>query len=48
MGTVMQSDQAPAGVVEQRRRVRRTALKLALFAFVVYVGFIVAFINRHQ
>ncbi|MEO6186194.1 MAG: hypothetical protein ABIP38_03045 [Steroidobacteraceae bacterium] len=48
MGTITQTDQTPAEVAEQRRRVRRTALKLALFAFVVYVGFIVAFVNQHQ
>ncbi len=48
MGTLTQSEQSAAEVAEQRRRVRKTALKLALFAFVVYVGFIVAFINQHQ
>lgn len=32
---------------QQRRRARRLAIKLALFAFVVYVGYIFAFIaNR--
>ena len=31
----------------RRRRIRNTALRLALFAFVVYIGFIIAFINRH-
>ena len=31
----------------RRRRIRNTALWLALFAFVVYIGFIIAFINRH-
>jgi hypothetical protein len=44
----MQSEQTTAGIAQQRRRVRNTALKLALFAFVVYIGFIVAFVNRHQ
>lgn len=37
----------PEEVAARRRRARGTALKLALFAFVVYVGFIIAFINRH-
>jgi hypothetical protein len=32
----------------RRRRIRNTALRLALFAVLVYVGFIVAFINRHS
>jgi hypothetical protein len=32
----------------RRRRIRGTALGLGLFAIVVYVGFIIAFINRHQ
>jgi hypothetical protein len=32
----------------RRRRIRNTALWLALFAILVYVGFIAAFINRHQ
>jgi hypothetical protein len=31
----------------RRRRIRNTALRLTLFAIVVYVGFIIAFINRH-
>ena len=44
----MQSEQSPATSTEQRRRVRNTALKLALFAFVVYIGFIVAFVNQHS
>jgi hypothetical protein len=33
---------------DRRRRVRNTAIKLALFALAVYVVFIVAFINRHS
>jgi hypothetical protein len=32
----------------RRRRIRNTALRLTLFAVLVYVGFIVAFINRHS
>jgi hypothetical protein len=32
----------------RRRRIRNTALRLTLFAIVVYVGFIIAFINRHS
>jgi hypothetical protein len=32
----------------RRRRIRNTALRLTLFAVVVYVGFIIAFINRHS
>ncbi len=31
---------------DRRHRTRKLALRLALFAFVVYVVFIVAFINR--
>jgi hypothetical protein len=31
---------------ERRRRIRRNVLLLVLFAVAVYVGFIVAFINR--
>jgi len=38
---------SPEEVATRRRRARGTALKLALFAVVVYVGFIIAFINRH-
>jgi hypothetical protein len=34
--------------VERRRRVRSTALRLALFAFVVYIVFIVAFVKQHS
>ena len=33
--------------VTRRRRIRNTALRLTLFAVVVYVGFIIAFMNRH-
>jgi hypothetical protein len=33
-------------IAARRRRARRGALKLALFALFVYVAFIVAFINR--
>jgi fucose permease len=32
----------------RRRRIRNTALRLTLFAILVYVGFIVAFVNRHS
>jgi len=46
-GAVMQSDLTPEAAAARRRRVRNTALRLALFALVVYAGFIVAFINRH-
>jgi hypothetical protein len=31
---------------DRRRRVRNTALRLALVAFAVYILFIVAFVNR--
>ncbi len=31
----------------RRRKARGTAWRLAAFAFVVYIAFIVAFINRH-
>ncbi|MET0282426.1 MAG: hypothetical protein ABW278_15065 [Steroidobacteraceae bacterium] len=31
----------------RRRKLHATAWRLAAFAFVVYIGFIVAFINRH-
>jgi hypothetical protein len=34
-------------IAVRRRKARGTAIKLALFAFVVYIGFIVAFVNRH-
>jgi hypothetical protein len=40
--------ETPEAAAARRRRVRNTALKLAAFAVVVYVAFIVAFINRHQ
>ena len=33
------------GAVAKRRQVRNTALRLALFAAVVYGGFIIAFVN---
>ncbi len=36
----------PEESAARRRRVRNTALRLAAFAVVVYIGFIVAFINR--
>jgi hypothetical protein len=45
-GTVMQIE-TPDEAAARRRRVRNTALKLAAFAVVVYVAFIVAFINRN-
>jgi hypothetical protein len=32
---------------ERRKRIRRNVLLLALFTVAVYVGFIVAFVNRH-
>ena len=35
-----------ADVADRRRRVRNTALRLALFAFAVYIAFIIAFANR--
>lgn len=41
------ADMTPEEVATRRRRARGTALKLALFAFAVYVAFIIAFINRH-
>ncbi len=40
--------ETPDEIAARRRRVRNTALRLAAFAVVVYVAFIVAFINRHQ
>jgi hypothetical protein len=46
MSAAMHAD-TPEEAVARRRRVRNTALRLALFAVVIYVGFIVAFINRH-
>ncbi len=33
---------------EQRRSIRRSALLLAAFALVVYVGFIVTFVYSHS
>ncbi len=36
----------PQETALRRRRARNTALRLAAFAVVVYVGFIIAFINR--
>ncbi len=36
----------PEELDARRRRVRATFWKLVAFAFVVYVGFIIAFINR--
>jgi hypothetical protein len=42
MPTAMTSQEVAA----QRKQVRNTALRLGLFAFAVYVGFIVLFINR--
>jgi len=42
----MAAQLTPDEVAARRKRVRATALKLALFALVVYVGFIIAFINR--
>jgi hypothetical protein len=37
---------SPEEVAARRRRVRSGALKLGAFALLVYVGFIIAFINR--
>ena len=39
-------DMTPEEIAARRRRARKGALWLALFAVLVYVGFIVAFINR--
>jgi fumarate reductase subunit C len=41
------TDMTPEEIAVRRRRARSTAVKLALFAVVVYVAFIIAFINRH-
>lgn len=41
-----QQPMSPEEIAARRRRARRTALWLALFAGVVYIGFIIAFINR--
>lgn len=38
---------SPEEVAARRKRARTTAWRLALFAFVVYIAFIIAFINRH-
>ncbi|HXR50890.1 MAG TPA: hypothetical protein VN762_02015 [Steroidobacteraceae bacterium] len=32
---------------ERRKRIRRNVLLLGMFAVAVYVGFIIAFVNRH-
>jgi len=32
---------------QRRRRIRRNVLLLSLFVVAVYVGFIIAFVNRH-
>lgn len=40
--------QTPAELAAHKRRIRNTALKVAAFAVVVYVAFIVAFINQHS
>lgn len=37
---------SPDEVAARRRRARVAAVWLALFAFVVYVGYIIAFANR--
>jgi len=37
---------SPDEIAARRRRARAMAGWLALFAFIVYVGFIIAFINR--
>lgn len=37
---------SPEDIAARRRRARTTALWLAVFALVVYIGFIIAFINR--
>ena len=39
-------EMTPEEIAAKRRRARSTALKLALFAVLVYVAFIIAFINR--
>jgi hypothetical protein len=38
---------SPVEMAARRRKLHANAWRLAAFAFVVYVGFIVAFINRH-
>ncbi len=42
------SDPAATDEAARRRRIRNLTLRLALFALVVYVGFIIAFVNRHS
>lgn len=42
------SETAATDEAARRRRIRNTALRLAVFALVVYVGFIIAFIHRHS
>lgn len=37
---------SPEQIAARRRRARVTAVWLAVFAFIVYIGFIIAFINR--
>jgi hypothetical protein len=36
----------PQEAEQRRKRVRATTLRLALFAVAVYIGYIIAFINR--
>jgi uncharacterized membrane protein (DUF485 family) len=45
-GTTMQTGLTADELARRRRRTRQIALRLAAFAFVVYIGFIVAFANR--
>ena len=40
------NEMTPEEIAARRRRARVTAGWLALFAFAVYVGFIIAFVNR--
>jgi hypothetical protein len=40
--------QAQTPDAAQKRRIRNTALRVAAFAVVVYIGFIVAFISKHS
>jgi len=42
----MVSTLTPEEAAAQRKRVRATTWKLALFAVAVYIAFIIAFINR--
>ncbi len=37
---------SPEEIAARRRRARTTAVWLAVFAVLVYIGFIIAFINR--